>query len=477
MNISSQIKVLSEDSMGKVHEKALELLYKRGIVFQSDDAVATFRHYGAKVEGNTVFIGKELIEKSLAQCPKTFGMEGLNPQKSVTVGEGMLVHPAGGEVFITDSQSHRRIPTLKDYANLQKVYHSCDNVDFGGFHPLSPMDVNPRVKGLYCVLTSMQCCDKPILSPSVLETLTQKEECLEMFDIAFGKKGYLDNHHVTWLAVCPNSPFFYSDYACEGIKVYAQKNQPVVIVSAPMTGITSPIYLFSTLILTIAETLAGIVYAQLIKPGVPVVPSSSLTYGNMRYATWECAAPDTALLLGASVQMFNDFYNLPSRAQTGVTSSKTIDYQSGMETMQSFLFTAMAGVNVTSQSVGTLGNLMASSLEKAVLDNEIISRVRYMIKGMNTDIESMGMDDLLQAKPCQDFLTNESTMNHLKEGWQPSVSHWGSYEAWEKEGEEDVLAAAHRKVEEILANAPNSLLDSEQEKEMKKFIANIEKNS
>ncbi|MEG2406463.1 MAG: trimethylamine methyltransferase family protein, partial [Clostridiales bacterium] len=64
MNISSQIKVLSEDSMDKVHEKALELLYKRGIVFQSDDAVATFRHYGAKVEGNTVFIGKELIEKS-----------------------------------------------------------------------------------------------------------------------------------------------------------------------------------------------------------------------------------------------------------------------------------------------------------------------------------------------------------------------------------------------------------------------------
>ena len=113
-----------------------------------------------------------------------------------------------------------------------------------------------------------------------LDTVVQKEECLKLFEIAYGKDGYLDNHYVTWHAVCPNSPLFYSDFACEGIKVYAERNQPVLVVSAPMTGITSPIYLYSTVVLQIAEILAGLVLAQLYRPGVPVIPSASLTYGN-----------------------------------------------------------------------------------------------------------------------------------------------------------------------------------------------------
>lgn len=474
MNLAAQVKVLTPDNMQTVHEKALELLQKRGIVFESADALETFRQHGAKIENQTVFLDRALVERCVAQCPPTFRLEALNPARSVTVGEGLLIHPAGGEVFVADHEGNRHTPTLKDFADLQKVYQACDNVDIAGFQPLSPMDVKERVKGLYCVLSSMQNSDKPILSPMELDTIQQKEECLRLFEIAHGEEGYLDRHYVTWHAVCSNSPFFYSNFACEGIKVYAEHNQPIILVAAPMTGITSPIYLYSTVILTVAESLAGLVYAQLVKPGVPVVASASLTYGNMRYATWECASPDTALMLGATIQMFKEFYHLPARAQTGVTSSKAIDYQAGMETIQSFLFSALAGVNLTSQSVGTLGNLLASSLEKTVLDDEMIARVRYMIRGMNTDLESIGMDDLLSAKPCQDFLTSESTIMHFRDGWQPSISDWRTYDAWEQGGKEDVVASAHKKVAEILDKAPETLLDALQEKDMKEFIAKIE---
>ncbi len=475
MNIAAQVKVLTADQMATVHEKALKLMAEKGIVFQTDEAVETFRKHGAKIEDHTVFFPKEMVEKALSQTPSTFLLEAMNPQKNVTVGEGLLIHPAGGEVFVADYNGSRRAPTLKDFADLQKVYQACDNVNIAGFQPLSPTDVEERVKGLYCTLTSMQHCDKPILSPMELDTIEQKEECLKLFNIAYGKENYLEDHYLTWHAVCPNSPYFYSEFACEGIKVYAEHNQPVILVSAPMTGITSPVYLYATVVLTMAELLAGLVYAQLIRPGVPVVPSASLTYGNMRYATWECAAPDTTLMLAASIQMFHDFYHLPARAQTGVTSSKAIDYQAGMETIQSFLVSALAGVNLTSQSVGTLANLMTSSLEKTILDDEMIARVRYILNGMQTDEAYLGMDDLLNALPCQDFMTSESTLMHFRDGWQPLVSDWRSYDAWEKDGQEDVTAVAHRKVENILENAPASLLDAEQEKAMADYIKTIER--
>ena len=262
-------------------------------------------------------------------------------------------------------------------------------------------------------------------------------------------------------------------HACEGIRVFAEYNQPITLVSAPMNGITSPIYLLSTVILDVVETLAGLVYAQLVRPGVPMITSATCTSGNMRYATWECASPDSALMLGAVVQMYKKFYNLPTRSQTGVTSSKTIDFQAGMEVMQSFLFTALAGVNLTSNSVGALSNLMTTSLEKCVLDDEMISRVRFIINGMKTDEEQMGMKELMNCKPCQDFLMEESTCLHVRDGWQPTVSDWRSSDAWEADGSKDVVETAHQKVLDILEAAPASMLDPEQEKDMLKFIASV----
>jgi trimethylamine--corrinoid protein Co-methyltransferase len=252
--------------------------------------------------------------------------------------------------------------------------------------------------------------------------------------------------------------------------VFAQHNQPVCIVSAPMSGITAPVFLLSTLILTIAEALAGLVLAQLIRPGVPVVLSSSLTYGYMRTASWECASPDTALMLAASTQMIKEFYGLPARSQTGVTSSKRIDYQAGLETMQSFLFCALAGTNLTSQTVGSLANLLTISLEKTILDDEAVGRVRHMLQGMAFDDVQMGMDDLLGATPASSFLESDSTLEHFREFYAPTVSDWRGIDEWEADGSRDVREAAHDKVLRILAEAPPSLLDPQLEGELERLV-------
>ena len=475
MNLAGQLKVLSEDEKQLLHENALKILSEKGVVFQSDAAVETFRAHGAKVIDHTVFIPKEMVKRSLAQCPEKFLLEGMNPDRNVTVGEGLLIHPAGGEVFIRDYDGRRRMPTLKDFEDFQKVYQACPNVDIAGYQPISPGDVDKRVMGLHCLMASLKNSDKPVLSPMELETIEEKVECLKFFDVAYGREDYVKDHYLTWHIATPNSPLFYSDFACEGIRVFAEYNQPICIVSAPMNGITSPIYLFSTCTLAVVEALAGLVYAQLVRPGVPVILSATLTYGNMRYATWECSAPDTTLMLGAVIQMFKDFYRLPTRAQTGVTSSKTIDYQAGMETMQSFLFTALAGVNLTSQTVGALSNLMTASLEKCVLDDELVDRVRFILSGMKVNEEYAGMKELMECRPCQDFLMEDSTMAHVREGWQPTVSDWKYSDAWEADGSKAVEVTAHERVLSILEDAPVSLLDEAREKDMLDYIRSIEK--
>ena len=63
----------------------------------------------------------------------------------------------------------------------------------------------------------------------------------------------------------------------------------------------------------------------------------------------------------------------------------------------------------------------------------------------------------MEAKPCQDFMTHPSTLDHLKDGWQPQVSDWRSYDAWQAQGAPEILdAASILKWKKILSSAPES---------------------
>lgn len=475
MNVAGQLKVLSADQMQEVHEKACKILAEAGVVFESDATIEVFKSHGFKVEGNTVYFDRAEVERCVAQAPAQFTLEAPNHKNDVLVGgERILIHPNGGEVFMRDFDGTRRNAVRADFANLQKLYQALPNIDIGGYEPVTLGDVDVRMRGLVGMYESFKHCDKPLLSPMSLETIQEKEEVLRLYNIAFGSDTYTDEHYVTWHIVCPNSPLFYSQFACDGIQVYAQANQPVVIVSAPMSGITAPVYPLGTIILSIAEELAGLVLAQLIRPGVPVIVSASLTYGYMRSASWECAHPDTMLMLAASTQMQREFYNLPSRAQTGVTSSKCIDYQAGMETMQSFLYTALAGCHVTSQTAGALSNLMTSSLEKTVLDDELIARVRLLVGGLTFNEEHASMNQIFEEGVGGNFLERDETLDYCMEAWEPTVSDWTSTDIWEANGQVSVEQRAHSIVNRLLDEAPESLLDEAREAAMLDYIKSVE---
>jgi len=476
MKLDNSLKVLTQNEMALVHEHALKLLEEKGIVFESQKTVDTFKKAGAKVDDKIVFIPRKLVEDSLKKVPSTFKLAALDPAKEVTVGEGFLCHPAGGEVFLVDYKGNRNNnPTLKDYADLQKLYHACKNIDMAGYQPVSPLDVPKRTKGLHCALISLQCSDKPMVSPMELDTNEQREELLELFEIVYGKD--LKDKYMTWQIVCPNSPFFYSNFACEGIDLYASKNQPVCIVPAPLSGITGPIQNFANVTLAITEGLAGLTYAQLVNPGIPVLLSGTLTYGNMRYATWECSSPETALMTCAVIQQLKDFYNLPARCQSGITSSKIMDWQAGMEGMQGLLFAGLVGANVVSNTSGALANLLSTSKEKILLDDELIARVRAIVEGIKTEEEYWGMDELMTQKPFGDFLMNKSTLKYLRQGYQPSICDWHDIDGWEAAGAQDIREVAHQKTREILDNAPENMLDPELDKELKRYIKKIEEKA
>ena len=178
----------------------------------------------------------------------------------------------------------------------------------------------------------------------------------------------------------------------------------------------------------------------------------------MKLATWEYASSDSAIMLAGAVQMYKDFYHLPARAQTGVTSSKKVDYQAGYETMQSLLLTGLMDVDVTSQSAGSLENLMTISFEKTIIDDEVIARVRRILDGLRIDEETFSMDVIKEVKHGKSFLMHKSTLKNFRDGWQPSISDWNSYEVWKKSEYPDIEKRAAAKAKDII-EAAKPLLD------------------
>ena len=466
--------IFSTEQMQNVHEASLEILNKKGVVFKSEAARQALADHGAIVDGEIVYIPEMLVNECLAKVPSGFRVDAIDPAKAVQIGgDDMIIHPAGGEVFIKDADDNRlSSTTIQQFSDLQKIYQACKNINMTGYQPLSPDDVPLKTRGLHCLYETMLYTDKPWLAPMDYVSGADKRRELHMYEIVFGEE-FVRDHYLTWSIVTPESPLIFSEFSCESIMEFAQFNQPVALVSAPMSGITGPIHLMGTIVLANTESLAGLCLAQCVNPGVPVLPSASLTYGNMRLATWECASPDSALMLAGAVQMYKDFYHLPARAQTGVTSSKCLDYQAGYETMQSLLLTGLMDVDVTSQSAGSLENLMTISFEKTIIDDEVIARVRRIIDGLRIDEETFSMDLINEVKHGGSFLMHKSTLKNYKKGWQPSISDWNSYEVWQKSAEPDIEKKASAKAKEIIDNA-KPLLDPSVAKDLREYISSCE---
>ncbi|MBT4287868.1 MAG: trimethylamine--corrinoid methyltransferase, partial [Deltaproteobacteria bacterium] len=233
---------------------------------------------------------------------------------------------------------------------------------------------------------------------------------------------------------------------------------------------SGPISLLGTAVLQNVELLAGIVLAQMTRPGAPVVYATASTTGYMKTGAFAAGTPEAMLINTPNIQMGNDYYNLPTRTMCGITHSKELDVQAGYETMMSLMMGVLSGANIGVQCVGTLDGLMTLSYEKMIIDQEIISRALRIQRGIEVSSEDLAVEAIQQIGAGGTYLMHPTTVKECRNMWLPSISDWNSFEGWEATGSEDIIVRANRKYKEILEKAPASLLDPDIEATLKSYI-------
>ena len=85
-----QMKVFSDDQIGDMHESALKILEDMGMRVLLPEAREIYAKGGAKVDGEMVWIGRDMVEAAIASAPKAIrGMGGAGRGRVVILS---LIH-------------------------------------------------------------------------------------------------------------------------------------------------------------------------------------------------------------------------------------------------------------------------------------------------------------------------------------------------------------------------------------------------
>ncbi|MBW2594332.1 MAG: trimethylamine methyltransferase family protein [Deltaproteobacteria bacterium] len=100
-----------------------------------------------------------------------------------------------------------------------------------------------------------------------------------------------------------------------------------------------------------------------------------------------------------------------------------------------------------------MGQGLVGSPAALVMNAEIISYVRRIIKGFDIDPEHIGMDVIREVGPQGAFIATEQTMKFFKqEHWQPGLCNRTNPDLWEKMGSKTWGDNAVQKALDILNN-------------------------
>jgi trimethylamine--corrinoid protein Co-methyltransferase len=233
----------------------------------------------------------------------------------------------------------------------------------------------------------------------------------------------------------------------------ARLGLPVEILSSPSMGISSPITLGGSVVVSMAEVLAAICLLYQVAPGLGVINTARISPINMRTGAYNYGAPELGLgsVLTAACSAR---YNIPTNLYGFGNAAKTAGIQSAMEKSFPGLLMAMGRCHMITGS-GTLDNSLVTSPEILVIDHEAIRFITRICQPVVIDAESIGIDVLMKGmREGGTLIAEEHTLHHLKNGemMDCGLDQWDSLQAWEQQGKPDLFEKAHARVEQLLAS-------------------------
>ena len=454
---------LSKSEKERIHNAVCHLLENVGIAFKCDKAVEVFKKQGAKTDGHMVYISEALLMSSIKSAPRQFTVCGRSPERDVTVGSGTPAFaPASGPVFVK-SGDQKAPATKEDYINFLKLTETSGVINFSNYIVVEPQDMAEEQRKLHQIALTLAMTTKPLVGMAMGDGMSAR--ALGLLSDFYG--GLSQNRTIG--IISPISPLLYDSAMLEHVFSYAEHGQPLMFASCSLPGATSPVTIAGTVAIDSAQALAGIVLAQLIRPGLPVLFSSTSCSCDMRFLSPAIGAPETGLISAATASM-SHYYGLPCRTGGTLTDAKAVDAQSGLESAMTLLPALSAGADFILQSAGILDSFNTVSLEKFVIDEDVIAFAQRLVKGFEVSENTLAVDLISEVGAAGQYFENDHTLESYKELYVPGILSKEGYNEWESRGGLPLSERAAQQVAQRLAHYERPYLEPEREKLLGRYI-------
>ena len=471
-NPYAPMEVLSADQLEAIHLTSLRILEDLGMQVLSPRALSVFQSAGAQVDAaaSTVRVDRALVQSALDAAPKSFVLTPRNTAKRVTLGGrrinfGLVAGPPN----VHDFERGRRSGNYPDYCDFIRLAQYFNAIHLIGNQVCAPVELPANSRHLDTYRANLKYSDQVYHCTAI--GAGRALDGIRMMAIARGlslEQFAASPGVITIISV--NSPRRFDDAMTEGLMAMAEHGQAVAITPFTLMGAMAPVSLAAALAQQNAEALFGVVLAQLVRPGTPVMYGAFTSNVDMRSGAPAFGTPENAKANIASGQLARR-YRLPYRT-SNASASNAADAQGAYETQMSLWGAILGHGNLVYHAAGWQEGGLTASFEKLVLDVEMLQMMIEFLKPIVVDERELGFDAIKGVSAGGHFFGEAHTMERYEHAfYRPLLSNWQNYENWQLAGGKDATQRATETWKQALKEYQEPAMDPAISEELDAYVA------
>lgn len=437
------MQVLSEDQLEAVHRTSLRILEELGMEVMSERALEVLRAAGAQVDraSRTVRLDRGLVEQALSSAPAAFTLEPRNPDRRILMGGNRINFGlVAGPPNVHDAERGRRAGNLRDYCDFVRLAQYFNAIHLLGNQVCAPVELPANTRHLDTYRANLLYSDRVFHCSAI--GAGRAVDAIRMAAIARGlslPQIAASPSVITIISV--NSPRRFDEAMSEGLIAMAEHGQAVVVTPFTLMGAMAPVTLAAALAQQNAEALFGVVLAQAVRPGAPVMYGAFTSNVDMRSGAPAFGTPENAKANIAGGQLARR-YRLPYRT-SNASASNAADAQGAYETEMSLWGAVLGHGNLVYHAAGWQEGGLTASFEKLVLDVEMLQLMIEFLKPIAVNEDELGFDAIKGVPTGGHFFGEAHTIERYEHAfYRPLVSNWQNYENWQLAGAKDATQRA-----------------------------------
>jgi trimethylamine--corrinoid protein Co-methyltransferase len=470
------LRLLERRDLEAIHDGALRVLERTGMQVEHDGALDLLAEAGCRVDrgARRVRFPREVVEEKLALVPRSFTYHGREASfdRTISITSDVVARvPGGATNYIDLATGANRRARIADWREFATLVDALPNIDLVA--TLHCGDIPAQVADIHSVRTLLSA-QRTCIVHNAFSAESQRL-IYEMLIAVAGSLEALAARPFMHQQASVISPLFLNEDDVEQILVACEYGIPLDLPLMSIAGISSPITLAGTLAQTSAEYLGTVVLAQVARPGHPMAYFVDPVVGDMRTGAALFAAPETALLVGAISQLGTELYGLPTQA-IGLDSDGFSSGQTMFQKAQMLAFQLLAGGRHV-VGAGSVESCMALSPLQLVIDDELVAIARRWLRGIVVNEASLALDVIDRVGPRGDFLSDDHTVDHLRDGEliPLPLAERESRQTWEAGGMKTVESRARERARHLLATHQVPPLPETVERELDAIVGRAER--